>query len=203
MKNNNKKVTHILCDLSDVLIKGIEGIELSLSKKVGLPVEKVKEVLFSYDFRPIWLGLLDEDAFVGKLIKDTGWTLSVGTFKEIIRNNFFEIDGVREIYLELRKKYTLILFSVNAREWVKYLDSNFKYVHLFDEVLYSYDIGYTKREPESFKFIINKFRLDPGCVILIDDSGRNILVSESVGIKGIKFINSEILKATLGNLNIL
>ena len=203
MKNNIQKITHILCDLSDVLIKGIEGSEIPLAKEIGLDEKKVSEELFSYNFRPLWLGKINEYDFASKLIKEKNWDISTERFLEIIKENFQEIKGVKDVYLRLKKKYTLILLSVNAKEWVNYLDKKYNYSGLFDKVVYSFDIGYTKREPESFAYVLDILKISPEKLFLIDDSSRNLAVAEALGIKGIKFLDAKQLKDSLSNLNII
>lgn len=203
MKNNTQKITHILCDLSDVLIKGMEGSETLLAKEMGLEEKRVSEELFSYDFRPLWFGKMNEFDFVSRLIKEKGWNISEERFLEIIKANFQEIDGVRDIYLQLKKKYTLILLSVNSKEWVSYLDGKFNYSGIFDKIVYSFDIGYTKRELESFTYVLSTIKVGPEKLFMIDDSSRNLAVAEALGIKGVKFLDGKQLKDTLSNLNII
>mgnify|MGYP001596420038 CR=1 FL=1 len=203
MNTKIQPITHILCDLSDVLIKGIEGSEVVLAKELGLNVEHVSNELFSYDFRSFWVVTLTEDEFFVKFINDKRWTISVKRFKEIIRDHFYEIEGTRDIYLKLKEKYTLVLLSVNAREWVKYLENKYHYSSIFDNIIYSYEIGYTKREPESFAFVVDNINIKPGNLLLIDDSSRNIAVAETMGIKGIKFIDTTQLRDELCNLKLL
>lgn len=203
MKTEVQTITHILCDLSDVLIKGMEGSNVFLAKEMKLDSEKVSEELFSYDFRPLWLGRVSEYEFITRLIKDRGWNIPVKRFMEIIKENFYEIEGTRDIYSKLKEKYTLILLSVNAKEWVNYLDNKYHYSDLFDKVVYSFDIGYTKRESGSFAYILNTLNVKPNNVLLIDDSSRNLATAKAMGIEGIKFIDTRQLKDSLFNLNLL
>lgn len=203
MKKNMQKITHILCDLSDVLIKGIEGSDTLLAKEMGLEEKKVSEELFSYDFRPFWLGKMNEYDFMSGLIKEKDWPISVERLLEIIKANFQEIDGVREIYLKLKNKYILVLLSVNSKEWVNYLDKRYNYSGIFDKILYSFDLGYTKREPESFVYVLNTLKIGPEKIFMIDDSSRNLAVAESLGIKGVKFLDAKQLKNTLSNLSVI
>jgi hypothetical protein len=60
MQNNFRL---IIFDLSDVSIKGIEGIETTLAKELGRKVSEVKEQLFSFDYRLFWIGQTNENDF--------------------------------------------------------------------------------------------------------------------------------------------
>lgn len=198
-----EEIKYIICDLSDVLIKGIEGVEESLSKVLGKNVEQIREELFSYDFKPLWLGSKTEEDFFEELILHNSWQITKDEIKYLVRENFYEISGVREIYSLLKKDYVLILMSVIAKEWVEYLEKNFNYSNLFTYIFYSFTIGYTKRESESFRLVMNKLNISANNVLLIDDSLRNIRVAEEVGIKSIHFVGADNLKNILINSHLL
>lgn len=180
----------IIFDLSDVLIKGLEGVEYSLAAYLKLPIEQVFNQLFQFDYREFWLGHITEGELFAKLIAKYGWNISPKELRRIIYDNFREISGTRNLISDLKLTHTLILLSVNPREWAEYFEKKYNYENLFHHVHYSYEIGYTKREPQSFLFILEKYQLDPKDVLLIDDSTRNINVARSVGMDGIKFISA-------------
>lgn len=180
----------ILFDLSDVLVKGLEGVEVSLANYLKLPVDVVFNDLFTFDYRQFWLSNISERELLSLLIIKYNWKISLKNLKNIIYANFKEISGTRELISDLKSSYRLILLSVNPREWAVYFQKKYNYEHLFDHVHYSYEIGYTKREPQAFQFILERYKLDPKDVMLIDDSTRNINVAHRVGIDGVKFISA-------------
>ncbi|MCQ3944542.1 MAG: hypothetical protein DPW11_02090 [bacterium] len=181
----------IIFDLSDVLIKGLEGVEFSLASYLNLPVEQVFDELFKFDYREFWLSHITESELFTRLIAHHRWDISQEKLKEIIYANFYEIPGTRQLILDLKSRHKLILLSVNSREWATYFENTYNYEYLFENTHYSYEIGHTKREPQSFQYILKKYQLNPENVLLVDDSTRNILVANGVGIAGIKFINAD------------
>jgi FMN phosphatase YigB (HAD superfamily) len=199
----HKKIKYIICDLSDVLIKGIEGVEESLSKTLGRNVDQIRDELFSYDFRPLWLGNKTEEDFFEELILHNNWHITKDEIKYLVRENFYEISGVRDIYSLLKKDYILILMSVIAKEWVEYLDKKFNYSGLFNHIFYSFTIGHTKRESESFRLVMDKLNISANNVLLIDDSLNNIKAAKEVDIESIHFVGVEDLKNLLINSHLL
>lgn len=198
MTNVDKKFKVIICDLSDVLIKGLEGVEFSISQSVHLPVETVREKLFSYNYHPLWIGSISEDLFLGNMIQEFHWEISVNTLKNLIRQNFVELRGVRKIYEKLSASYKLALLSTNVKEWVDYLNRNFAFAHMFESgTYYSFDIGYTKREPEAYTLVLEKLGILCNEALLIDDSQRHIDIAKNLGIKGIRFSNQKQLTESL------
>lgn len=156
-----------------------------------------------FDFSPLWLGKVTEDEFIHSLLSSSPqYDLSITDFKQMIREHFIEIEGTREIYERLGSKYELILLSVNSKEWVQYMENHFDYERLFNIVIYSYDIGYVKRQKESFRYVLSKYNLNSEEVLLIDDSQRNINTAATLGIKTLRFVNSNQLKKDLERLAI-
>lgn len=193
----------IILDLSDVLIKGLEGSEKELSRILKIPLNDVERDLFSYDYHDFWISKVSEDETLEDIIKIYKWNISVKTFKSIIRNNFREIEGSRDIIKKVSEQYSTVLLSVNPKEWAEYMRKTFNFDSLFNSGMYfSYQIGYTKRQKESFEFILNKKNVNPEEVLLIDDSNRNLSIARSVGIEGIRFQTPEQLKNDLIRLNI-
>lgn len=187
----------ILFDLSDVLIKGLEGAEEPLAVYLGLPKAKIFSDLFDFDYHRFWLGKISENEVIKQLIKKNKWQISPDKLRKIIYGNFREIKGTRKLILDLKKRYQLILLSVNPPEWAVYFEKNFSYRNLFNYIHYSYEIGYTKREPESYLYVTKRHHLNPNEVLLIDDSTRNINIAKSVGIDGIKFLSSSQMRKAL------
>jgi len=200
MKNNLKL---IIFDLSDVLIKGMEGVEVALANELKKDVSQVSKQLFSFDYKLFWIGKINENNCLKSLIETYQWNISVEKLKQLIRNNFYEIPGTRKIIKELKERYQITLLSVNPPEWVAFLEDKFDIGDLFPQRHYSYEIKSTKREKEAFEFILHKYKVDSSKTLLIDDSTRNILVAQSLGIKGIKFKSATQLKEELMSLELI
>lgn len=193
----------ILFDLSDVLIKGLEGTEYKLAQALNKPVKTVFKGLFDFNYRPFWLGDISESEVLRQLIEKNNWPISEESLKTFIYDNFKEVKGTRKLIKSLKNKYQLILLSVNPPEWVRYLENNYSYRSLFDYVYYSYEIKFTKREPEAFQYVLKKHNLDPKETLLIDDSTRNINIAQTLGIIGIKFLSADQMKKELENRSLL
>lgn len=193
--------TLIICDLSDVLVKGLEGTEHTLSKKLNLPVEEVVKLLFTYDYRDLWYGNTSEEKFFSKLLSDFGWDITLKELLTAIYENFYEIEGVRELYEELSRRHTLVLYSVNCAEWVERIKKIVDYSDLFEKEFYSYDLKSHKKEPSGFNAIKDLYPNHE--YYLIDDSSSNIRMAESLGITGLHFTSPEQSRAALKGKGLL
>lgn len=73
-----------------------------------------------------------------------------------------------EVIEKLKQKgYKIILFS-NSCNLINNLDN--KYDKYFDEKFYSYEIGYTKNENESYKIVQNKLKVQANEILHIGDN---------------------------------
>lgn len=204
MTNIGSTTTHIICDLSDVLIKGLEGVENILASKTNTPANIIAKELFSYEYTPLWLGHITEIKFFEQMIAYYQWPISVSQMILCIRDNFHPIDGVWDIYQNLAENYKIILASVNAREWVSYLENKYSYRDLFANcVYYSFDVGYTKKQMGFYWHILDSHQISAHQVFMIDDSTNNLNTAKAVGIKGVKFLSYSQLSLSLRNFGFL
>lgn len=78
----------------------------------------------------------------------------------------------------------------------------FPWLSWFEGILVSGDEGLRKPHREIYELMIERFEIDPGKAVFIDDSLPNVEGSEAVGIKGIHFKSAEQLQDELLTLNI-
>lgn len=196
-----KSKTLIICDLSDVLVKGLEGSEALVAKHLGQSVEEVSQKMFTYDYTPLWYGHMTEEEFFLKILKDFDWNISVATLRSAIYANFYEIKGTKLLYEKLSSQHMLVLYSVNCPEWVLAIKNIVNYEDLFDQEFYSYDLKAHKKEPKGFEEIMKRYPNRP--YYLIDDSLSNIGMAEKLGIKGIHFSSATQLEIDLKERGLL
>lgn len=70
-------------------------------------------------------------------------------------------------------------------------------MRIFDQKIFSYNIGSVKSEVQTFKTLLNQTRIEADQTLFIDDYERNVKNAEEVGIHGIVFQGAEQLKRDL------
>jgi HAD superfamily hydrolase (TIGR01509 family) len=90
---------------------------------------------------------------------------------------------------KLRKNYkTAILSNADAISVrARFEKQNFPLERYFDYVLISSETGLLKPDPEAFKHCLSEMNVKPEEVVFVDDTRKNILLAESVGMKGHHF----------------
>jgi 2-haloacid dehalogenase len=73
----------------------------------------------------------------------------------------------------------------------------------FDGLVISGEIGICKPDPAIFRHLIERYRLDAGRTVFIDDLQRNVDVARTLGLEAIRFEGADRLRADLQELGIL
>lgn len=202
-------IKNIIFDLSEVIISGYRGIEeVVLESQYGtFENQKLLENEADLDsmrenefFLNLLRGKLTEEEYLNNVLRNKNWNVSIEQLKAIIRSNLNKpVQGTIEIVKELKGKYQLILLSDHAREWMKYIEEKNKDLKLFDQKIFSYDIGTTKSEVQTFRTVIEQTGIVADETLFIDDYEKNVKNAEAVGIHGIVFENAEQLRKILSS----
>ena len=195
-------IKNIIFDLSEVIISGYHETEKIIERQYAIPEEEFKkQKLFKYEyFLDLMRGDLSEEEYLEELLQGTNWNLSLEQLKIAIRQNLNQpVPGTMEIVKELKGKYQLILLSDHAREWMEYIEENNKDLNIFDQKIFSYDIGAVKSDEQTFKTVLEKTGIVADETLFIDDYDKNVKKKKKVGIHGIVFENAEQLRKRLSS----
>lgn len=196
-------INTIIFDLSEVLLTGFMGVDRKISATYNIDKLKIANLLYTNIFNDLMEGKLTEEDFWNKIIKMSNIDMSANMLSAITRNNFKEIEGVRSLINILKLDYKLGLLSNHAREWIEYCEDKFKYGHLFDVSLYSYEVGLKKPDSKIFELMLERLAVEAKNCVFVDDNEENVLMANKLGIKSIQFHTSEKLVKELKLLNIL
>lgn len=207
--SNQLKIKNIIFDLAEVLLTGIRGTGISLTEKHKLennlvhksPWIDLKTPLLIPLVEEFFRGNVSEDEYIQAVLEKYPELGTQKWLKDHIRDNFKEVEGTREIVLELKRKgYKIALLSIHAKEWIEYCEQKFNFHELFDVLSYSYEDKVSKPDPASFLNVLKKLNALPEECIFIDDSKTNIAAAEKLGIKSILFSDAKNLRAKLVEL---
>ena len=196
------KIKNIIFDMSEVIISGYHGVEKLLEQQYAIPEEEWERQRLSKNevFLDLMRGNLSEEEYMKELLQGTNWNISIDQLKTAIRSNLNRpIPGTMKIVGELKGNYQLILLSDYVREWMEYIETRNEDLRIFDKKIFSYDIGTTKSEVQTFETVLEQTGIVADETLFIDDYEKNIKNAEKVGIHGIVFENAEQLRKTLSS----
>lgn len=192
----------IIFDLAEVYLKGLLGVEHRIAELLDLDPKAVYKSLHIPELTLLFKGRITEDEYWKRIIAITGWNLDIQKLKEEVRANFQEIEGTRKIIEGLRKRYTVVVLSIHAKEWIEYCREQFMLSELFHHEFYSFGNGICKPDPQAYKHVLDKLKVPPEECIFIDDQERNLIPARQLGIKTIRFNNPDQLKEELKKVGV-
>ena len=195
-------IKNIIFDMSEVIISGYHGVEKILEQQYAIPEEEWERERLSKNelFLNLMRGNLSEEAYLEELLQGTNWNISIEQLKTAIRSNLNRpVPGTMKVVRELKGKYQLILLSDYVREWMKYIEERNEDLRIFDKKIFSYNIGTTKSEVETFETVLEQTKIVANETLFIDDYEKNVKNAEAVGIHGIVFENADQLRKTLSS----
>jgi len=193
----------IIFDLAEVYLTGLLGLENSLEPLLEESAEEIHKEFHNKELILLFFGRISEIEYWESLINQNNWNIKIPTLKKLVRENFTEIEGTRKIIEELKTHdFKLGLLSDHAKEWIEFCEKKYNYHKLFNEVVYSFEIGRLKPAQEPFEEILKRLRTKPQECIFIDDNKINLSTANNLGIKTIHFKNPKQLRKDLISLSI-
>lgn len=194
-------ISTIIFDLSEVYLQGLLGVEAEISKRINKKV--ANDAVFNEVSTKFFHGQLTEEDYWTELVKKHNWNLTTDDLKKIVRSNIKEIDGTREIIEKLQiQGIKLGLLSIHAKEWITYAEQTFDFHKLFHSIIYSFEVGISKPDKRAYELILDKLKAKPEECLFIDDSKRNLVAAQKLGIQTIHFVNAVQLKEDLKKFEI-
>lgn len=161
----------------------------------------IQKEIYGNDFSALLKGEIAESIFWERILNRTRWDISTSRLKQLVRNNFTEIEGTRTIVKQL-KNYNLALLSNHAKEWITFCEETFAYESLFTTILYSFEIGICKPDKKIYETILDRLGEKAENCLFIDDNLENIRSAQRIGFKVIQFKTPKQLKGDLQTLSI-
>jgi HAD superfamily hydrolase (TIGR01509 family) len=89
---------------------------------------------------------------------------------------------IHELIAALRKKYPVVAFSGNIKSRIDFLEAKYRFRHLFNLEIYSYDFHLTKPEKEFVQVMIDKVGVRPEEILYIDDNETYAKPARDLGV---------------------
>ena len=115
------------------------------------------------------------------------------------------IEETVEIFRQLKKNTALKIYALTnwSAELFPIALDRYDFLHWFDGRVVSGEEKTRKPFPEFYQILLDRYSIDPGHAVFIDDNLRNIKGGEEEGITGIHFQNSRLLVTSLNEMEIL
>lgn len=127
-------------------------------------------------------GRMDDKSFIAWASARLGFTGSPSRFLEAWNSIFEPIDPMWRVMQELKERnIRLILFSNTNRMHADYFVPSYDIFRIFDEAVFSHEVGAIKPAPAIYHHAVSTFGLKPEETIYIDDLPENIRTGRDLG----------------------
>jgi FMN phosphatase YigB (HAD superfamily) len=207
MMGINNNISTVIIDLGNVVLFFDHRIICrKLSVRYGIDDQVVFQKIFGNAIgRQFDQGRLSPELFTQKCSEALGITLDIMEFKSIWRDIFTENRSAIELIKELRKNFRILLLS-NTNVWhIEHIRKNFSVLDLFDELILSFQVGYTKPHRKIFERAIELSYepWEPSRSIFIDDIDAYVKAGMQMGLCGVHYTSIGQLEYELNRLGLL
>jgi FMN phosphatase YigB (HAD superfamily) len=176
-------IESVIFDLSEVLLPGMIGVEDQLSAKTGLPKDSFTRAMGSFphyvvgnNLDDLLKGHLSYEQYRDAVLRTAGLPQSSSPVFDAACLSMFDkpYDYTEELLSTLAAKCDIFLLSDHCETWVRWIKEKHWFIALFKDVVWSYEIGATKRESKPFEVIMSRNALKAESCLFVDDLERNI-----------------------------
>ena len=194
----------IIFDLCGVLFtNGTKKFIKNLSAKYNLNPEKVRDMVDGEIGSQYREAKITRDEFWKTAREKLNITESADELESAWINGYELIKGTKDIILELAKKHRVYYLSDNVRERIEKLNSKYKFLDLFEDGIFSHEVGVRKPNPEIYKLALKKAMVNPNEAVFIDDKSHFLEPARQIGITTFLFTSPEELRKNLLDNKIL
>lgn len=183
-----KNIQAIVLDLSEVVMSGLLGAEVLVSKELRIPATVAYDALHPLMLTDLMCGRVSEDVYLENCSKVFDSKISPQKIGKLIRQNMSPYDYTTSmINLIHARKLKVGLLSNHVKEWVSFCKTLINFENAFDVEVYSFEVGACKPDPEMYERVVQKLGVKSCECVMIDDSEENVLSAERLGMEGIHF----------------
>lgn len=183
----------IFCDLGNVIIfvdhnKKINNLKKFSDKDAGY-INKF--FIYSKARKDFDKGKISAIQLYKNFKNKLNLKLNFKQFKKVWCSYFSPNKEMEILLKKLKKNYKLVLLSNTDEIHFTYIKNKYKILNIFDGLVLSYKVGYSKPNPLIYQYALKKAKALPNEIVYIDDILEFVKAAKFFGIKSIQYKDSE------------
>lgn len=146
----------------------------------GANVEAARELNRAYD-----AGFIGRETFLENVEAVTGHRPQ--EIEKLLSSEVVKNAPLLGYIRELKQRYAIGMISNIASNWIRDAFLTDEEQALFDEMIFSYEVGMTKPDPRIYMLICERLRIGPHEAIMVDDIDRYVAAAKAEGLKGVVY----------------
>ncbi len=195
-KMTENKITHVVFDLGNVLIKWDPGSVINqLQRYMPSSGENISMKDILPQIMDLWKdfdrGLFSESELSERLAERLSLSESLtGSILKHLKLSLLPIPVMVDFLKELADRhYVLGCLSNISEPFAQYLESRYEFFNLFKFKLFSHQTYHIKPEPEIYTELVSRFNIHPERTLFIDDMVENIQAAKRMGFRTIHCVD--------------
>ena len=187
-----KMIEAMAVDLGGVLFSEGKSVALEkLARLYGYDRDLVGAVLSSPKSIALRSGLVSDAEFWGWAQQQLPPSYDSRLIKQEWYEGYILDQEVYDLIADLRKKYLIIAFSGNIKSRIDYLEEKYRFRHLFDLEIYSFDFNLTKPDRAFVDVMIAKSGVRAEEIVYLDDNDSYAQPARELGVKVVIYRRGE------------
>nr|KJB18401.1 hypothetical protein B456_003G050700 [Gossypium raimondii] len=196
---NSRKLPILLFDIMDTIVR--DPFYHDVPAFFGMSLKELIECKHPTAWLEFENGVIDEDELEGKFFKDRR-PFDLQGLKNCMRRGYSYIDGVEQLLLDLKQNnYEMHAFT-NYPIWYRIIEDKLNISKYLSWTFCSCMYGKRKPDPDFYLAVVEHLKVDPASCIFVDDRIKNVEAAVGVGITGLQFKNSDLLRQDLLRLGV-
>lgn len=173
----------ILFDADGVALKKQPYFSKKISEEYNVPYELILP-FYTNELKPCQVGKADIKEELAKYLPTWNWPRSVDEFLQYWFTTDVDPDPVvLSLVASLRARGIACYLSSDQEKYRgEYIRTTASLGTYFDGTFFSFEVGFSKSDPEYFRAVANTLGLKPEEIQFWDDDQKNVEVAKSVGI---------------------
>lgn len=182
----HKQIKAIIWDWGGIFcVPGEHFWNKKMLERVGLTADEMSEQCRSLEFK-LYDAQISPQEFWQEVFKK--YDLHDFTYDQV-NNSYLEsytlYPEILDLAKQLKSKYRCALLSNLAIDMSEHITCKYELKQIFDPLIFSHQIGHIKPDKMAYQIALDKLALPAQSCLFIDDSEKNILAAENLGIKSI------------------
>ena len=197
-------ISHVIFDLGQVLSLVDESVAVrAIAARSGKSETEVNEAIFSIERKiPLESGRQTWNEFSGMVRSELGLDIGGDEFRDLFTSVLTPNEPMFDLVRALAPHHTLGCCSNTSGPHWDEIRSSVPVTDLFGPRVLSFEVGSMKPDPRIYRVLIDACGVEPGQIVFIDDSLRNVESAAASGIRALRFTTVARLESDLRSLGI-
>lgn len=186
-------ISAIVFDLGGVLFSEGKSVAMEqLSREHGYDPELVNQILYSPKSLELRKGLTTDQEFWSWAQTELPENYDALLIKNVWYRGYVLDEDILKLIKKLKGKYKIVAFSGNIKSRIEFLEERYKFRHLFDQEIYSFEHHVTKPDRKFVEVMVAEVGCGPQQIVYIDDNDQYTKPARDMGITVLIYSRGEV-----------